>query len=158
MTASQVPHLQRRLEQVLIAFFVVVTLSLLVVLVVDPTVYAQVLSLEPAASSSPLLVTLFLVGLLAFLITLIIGARRHWRWVFWGILLAFSAAILDIPVTLLQLLGMLPNLFPVWYSLYRLGIACVQVAIAVWMWHIYLHHGVWASGRQRDEQAKSLLT
>ncbi len=154
MTASQAPYLQRRLEQVLIAFFVVVTLSLLVVLAVDPAVYAQVLSLEPAASSFPMLVTLFLVGLLAFLITLIIGARRHWRWVFWIVLVAFSASILDILVTPLQLLGALPNLFPVWYSLYRLGIACAQVAIAAWMWRIYRQHGVWASGRKRTSRQK----
>jgi hypothetical protein len=143
------------LEQALIAFFVVVALSLVVVYAVAPAVYTQVLSLQATTSPYPLPVTLFFVGILALIATLIVGVRRHWRWVFWIILLAFSAAVLDIPATLLQLLGALPNLFPVWYSLYRMGIACVQIVIAAWMWRIYAQHGVWAMGRKKQEQARS---
>ncbi|HEY7355852.1 MAG TPA: hypothetical protein VH590_05270, partial [Ktedonobacterales bacterium] len=94
--------------------------------------------------------TLFLVGILALIAVLIIGIRRHWRWLFWLILLAFGAAVLDIPVTLLQLLGVSPLLFPVWYSWYRVGIACVQVVIAIWMARIAYHHGAWALGRKKQ--------
>jgi hypothetical protein len=154
---DQQQRLQQRLEQALIAFFVAVALSLVVVYGVAPAVYTQVLSLQ-STSSYPLPLTLFFMGVLALIATLIVGARRHWRWVFWMILAAFSAAVLDIPATLLQLMGALPNLFPAWYSWYRIGIACVQIVIAVWMWRIYAQHGVWAMGRKTHEQARSSQT
>ncbi len=149
MRNLQTRALQRQLEWVLISFFVQVALSLIVVLVADPGVYGQILSLKSVASSGSLPTTLFLVGILALITVLIVGVRRHWRWVFWIILMAFSAAVLDIPVTLLQLAGVAPNLFPVWYSLYRMGIACVQVGIAAWMWRISIQHGVWAQGKKK---------
>ena len=107
MKTSQPNQLQRRLELTLICFFVLVALSLVVVYTADPAVYAQILSLQTAAAH-PLPVTLFLVGILAFIAVLIIGVRRRWRWLFWLILVAFGAAVLDIPVTLLQLAGVLP--------------------------------------------------
>ena len=154
MMKPQRSVLQRRLENVLIAFFVLVSLSLVVVLVAAPSVYGQILSLPTATPAYPLLMLAFLAALLALITMLIVGVRRHWRWVFWIILLAFSAAVLDIPVTLLQLAGFLPNLFPVWYSLYRMGIACVQVGIAAWMWRISLQHGVWAMGRKSAVASK----
>lgn len=145
--------IQRRLEQVLIAFFALVTLSFVVIFVTDPAVYAQVLSLPASAAPYPLPVLLFLVGILVLIAVLIVGIRRHWRWVFWGILMAFGAAVLDIPVTLLQLAGALPQLFPDWYSWYRLGIACIQIIIAVWMGYIAYHHGAWAMGRKQQIDA-----
>ncbi len=148
MNNLQMHILQRRLEKVLFAFFVLVALSLVIVYAVDPAIYVQVLSLQPGNTSHPLLVTLFFVGILAFIGVLIVGVRRHWRWLFWLILVAFGAGFLDIPVTLLQLLGILPQLFPTWYSLYRMSIACLQVVIAVWMGRIAYHHGVWAMGRK----------
>ncbi len=152
MKTSQPNQLQRRLELTLICFFVLVALSLVVVYAADPAVYAQVLSLQPAVSY-PLPVTLFLVAILAFIAVLIVGVRRRWRWLFWLILVAFGAAVLDIPVTLLQLAGVLPLTFPVWYSWYRMGIACVQVVIAVWMAYIAYHHGAWALGRKKRASA-----
>src|SRR5579862_4716096 len=136
-------QVQRQLEKALIAFFALVALSIVIVCIADPTLGEEILSLpSSAASSYPLFVTLFLVGVLALIAVLVVGVRRHWRWVFWIILLAFSAAILDILVTLLQLAGghlpsVLTSPYPVWYSLYRVGIACLQVGIAAWMWRIY---------------------
>ncbi len=150
--------LQRQLEWVLRLFFVLVALSLVVVFLVAPGVYSQILAQKSGAMFSPLAATLFLVGVLALIAVLLVGLRRQWRWVFWGILLAFSAAVLDIPVTLLQLVGVVPNLFPVWYSLYRMGIACVQVVIAVWMWRIYARHGTWALGKKKDGRVGSSRT
>jgi hypothetical protein len=149
MTNLQIQASRKQLEWVLIAFFVLVALSLVVIYALDPAVYGQVLSLQAGASSYPLAVTLFFVGILGFITLLIVGVRRHWRWVFWIILVAFGAAVLDIPVTLLQLLNVLPALFPVWYSLYRMGISCIQVVIALWMGRSYLQHGVWAMGRKK---------
>jgi hypothetical protein len=56
------------------------------------------------------------------------------------------------------LAGAVPNLFPVWYSLYRMGIACVQVVIAVWMWRIYARHGTWALGKGKGQRSISRQT
>ncbi|HEY7349862.1 MAG TPA: hypothetical protein VH599_16210 [Ktedonobacterales bacterium] len=159
MDDTQLQTLRQRLEWVLITFFALTTLSLVVIYVTDPAIYAQVLLLEPDVSSAyPLPVVLFLVGLLVFIALLIVGIRRHWRWVFWLILVAFGAAVLDILAAPLQLVGVFPEPYPLWYNLFRLGISCAQVVIAVWMGRIAYRHGAWALGKQKqadltDEQS-----
>jgi len=55
-------------------------------------------------------------------------------------------SILEVPATILQLYGVIPDPYPVWYSLYRMGIALIQVAIAIWMIRIFYHYGVWGMG------------
>ena len=103
-------HFSRvRLEIAVIAFFILAALSLLVVYVADPAIYVQSLSLTSSpADRYPVPVTLFLVGVLVLVTLLILGVVRHWRWVFWLMLVAFASSILHIPVTLLQIAGMLP--------------------------------------------------
>jgi hypothetical protein len=59
--------------------------------------------------------------------------------------------ILEVPATILQLTGVVPSLFPVWYSLCRMGVSTIAVGIAVWMIHIYQHYGVWAMGGRRKQ-------
>lgn len=83
-----------------------------------------------------------------FIAVLLAGIAHHWRWKFWLLLVAFAAMALEIPATILQLTGVLPNLFPVWYSLCRVGVAIIAVLIAIWMACIYRHHGVWAMGKK----------
>jgi hypothetical protein len=140
----------QRLSTVLIAFFVFAALSALVVYVADPTIYTKVLMLEPTtANRYPLPATLFLVALLIFITILIIGVLRHWRWLFWLLLIANSFSILEVPATILQLTGVIPDPYPVWYSLYRMSAALIQVGIAVWMIRIYYHYGVWGMGRKK---------
>ena len=140
----------QRLEMVMIAFFMLAALSLLVVYIADPSIYAQSLSLTSSpAERYPVPVTLFLVGIMACIALLILGVVRHWRWVFWLMLVAFGCSALQIPVTLLQVAGILPNADPLWYNLFRMGVAIVEVGIAVWMIHIYRHEGVWAMGKKR---------
>ncbi|MDQ6643511.1 MAG: hypothetical protein M3Y76_03600 [Chloroflexota bacterium] len=90
-----------------------------------------------------------MVGILVFIAILIIGVIRHWRWLFWLILSAFGFSILQIPATILQLTGVIPDNLPVWYSLYRMGIALFQAVIAVWMVQIYRQYGVWAMGKRK---------
>jgi hypothetical protein len=142
-----------RLEIAVIAFFILAALSLLVVYVADPAIYVQSLSLTSSpADRYPIPVTLFLVGILAVIALLIIGVVRHWRWVFWLMLVAFSGSALHIPVTLLQITDVLPSSDPLWYGLFRMGVAVVDLALAVWMIHIYRHEGVWALGKKRHEQ------
>lgn len=136
------------LEKVLITFFVLVALSLVVVYSVDPSIYVEMLSLQRRLEGRySLAVTVFIIAILCFIAFVITGVIRHWRWLFWLLLLAFGAAILDIPTTILQLTGVIPTTFPLWYSLFRMGVACIQVVIAVWMVRIYRRAGVWAMGK-----------
>lgn len=50
--------------------------------------------------------------------------------VFWLMLVAFSGMILDVPATILQLTGILPALFPLWYILWRMGVSLIAVGVA----------------------------
>lgn len=137
----------RNLERVIIAFFTLVALSLVIVYIADPSIYTSTLLLAPSATgrySWP--TTLFILAILAFLVVLVVGVMHHWRWLFWLLLLAFGFSILEIPATLLQWTNILPAFpgpFPLWYSLYRMGIALAEAGIAVWMVLVYRHSGVW---------------
>lgn len=141
------------LEVGMIAFFILAALSLLVVYGASPAIYAQALSLTSSpADRYPVSVTLFLVGILAVIALLILGVVRHWRWVFWLMLVAFAGSVLQIPLTLLQITGVLPTPDPLWYNLFRMGVGVAELALAVWMIHIYRHEGVWALGKKRHER------
>ncbi len=136
----------RRLERGVLAFFLLVALFLVVVYVTAPSIYAETLKLQSSAGDRyPWAVTLFLVAILAFVAVLSVGVVRHWRWVFWILLIAFGFSVLEIPAGILQLAGVLPSSFPVWYSLCRMGVAVIEVVIAVWMWQVYRRYGVWAN-------------
>jgi hypothetical protein len=138
------------LEMAVIAFFILAALSLLVVYVASPAIYAQSLSLASSpADRYPVPVTLFLVGILAVIALLILGVVRHWRWVFWLMLVAFASSALQIPVTLLQIAGVLPSTDPLWYSLFRMGVAVLELGLGVWMIQVYRHEGIWARGRKK---------
>ena len=146
----------QRLSAVVIAFFVLAALSVLVVYFIDPTIYAKVLKLEPTTTDRyPFASTLFLVALLIFIAILIFGVTKHWRWLFWLLLIANSFSILEVPATILQLTGVIPDPYPVWYSLYRMSIAVIQVGIAIWMVRIHYQYGVWGMGRRKHEALPS---
>jgi hypothetical protein len=151
---KQSPHFSLRvsLEMGLIAFFVLAALSLLVVYFADPAIYAQSLSLTSSPDNRyPVPVTLFLVGVLVLLTLLSFGIVRHWHWLFWLLLLAWTSSVLEIPVEGLQLLGVFPNPYPVWYSLLRGGVGFIELGFAFWMIQTYRHRGVWARGREKVE-------
>ncbi|MGZ3610360.1 MAG: hypothetical protein ACXWPS_24110 [Ktedonobacteraceae bacterium] len=138
-----------RLETVIIAFFVLAALSVLIVYFINPSIYAKVLKLEPVTTDRyPLASTLFLIALLIFISILIFGVTKHWRWLFWLLLIANSFSILEVPTTILQLAGIVPDPYPIWYSLYRMSIAILQVGIAIWMVRIYFQYGVWGMGKK----------
>jgi hypothetical protein len=142
------PRLTRQLQWTLLAFFCLSALFLVGVYVVSPSIYTKTLLLVPfRADRSPFLATLFLVGIGMLLAIVMIGVLRRWRWVFWLVLVAFGAMILEVLTTILQLTGVLPVLFPLWYNLCRMGVSLIAVIIAMWMLHISRHHGVWALGR-----------
>jgi len=153
------PHQKQtvqRLSAVIIAFFVLAAFSVLVVYLVDPSVYSKALMLEPATTDRyPFASTLFLVALLIFITFLIFGVTKHWRWLFWLLLIANGFSILEVPATILQFSGVIPDPYPVWYSLYRMGIAVIQVGIAIWMVRIYFQYGAWGMGRRKHETLPS---
>jgi hypothetical protein len=152
MKASTFHSIKVRLETAVIAFFILAALSLLVVYVASPSIYAQSLSLTSSpADRYPVPVTLFLVGILAVIALLIFGVVRHWRWLFWLILIAFTGSVIQIPVEGLQLLGVFPNPYPVWYSLFRGGVGFIELGFVFWTIQTYRHQGVWAMGRKKDE-------
>src|SRR5947209_12764392 len=100
--------LVRRLERILIAFFLLAVLFLIVVYVAAPSIYTSTLLLQPSSTDRyPLPITLFLVAILIFIAILIVGVLRHWRWLFWLVLIAFGFSILEIPATILQLIGII---------------------------------------------------
>jgi hypothetical protein len=146
----------QRLSAVIIAFFVLAGLSALAVYIVDPTVYSKVLMLDSTTVDRyPLPATLFLIALLILITVLIVGVLRHWRWLFWLLLIANSFSILEVPATILQLNGVIPNPYPVWYNLFRMGIALIQVGIAIWMIRILNQYGVWGMGKKKQEHLSS---
>ena len=149
------PHSSIRvnLEMGMIAFFILAALSLLVVYLADPSIDAQSLALTSSpADRYPVPVTLFLVGILALIALLSFGVARHWRWVFWLMLIAFAGSVPQIPLTFLQIVDVLPSSDPLWYSLFRMGGGVVELALAAWMIRIYRCEGVWALGKKKLER------
>lgn len=146
MTDYAPQAIRLRLQSVLTSFFVVVVLFAVVVFFIDPALFLQSLPFPsaPMGRAFIALCLLAIVGLVAFLCY---GVVRHWRWVFWIVLVAFGASLLELPATLLQLTNIIPLLFPLWYTLVRLGVSMIQVVIAVWMFQIYRRYGVWALGK-----------
>lgn len=149
----------QRLEWALLTFLGLALLSLVVVYLMEPSIYASVLGLGRTPTERyPLGTTLFLLAVVGFVACVMGGVRRHWRWLFWLLLLAFSSAILEIPATLLQLVGMFPGDIPVWYAWYRISIGLGEVGIAVWMVRVVMSAGVWGIGKQTYERASACLT
>jgi hypothetical protein len=142
-------RLLRRLQWTLFAFCFLAAPLLVVVYVVAPSIYTSMLFLRPSSAERyPAAATLLLVGVGGFLAIVMIGVLRRWRWVFWLVLVATGSMILDIPATILQVMGILPSLFPLWYSLCRMGASLMAVGIFVWMLQTYRRHVVWATGRR----------
>lgn len=146
----QPQQIVRRLERTLLTFFLLATLFAIIVYVTAPSIYTNILLLPSSPTERyPFAATLFLLALVVFIAVLLVGVKRHWRWLFWLLLIAFGAMILDIPVTVLQLTGVVSNIFPVWYSLCRMGVSLLAVFIAGWMLAIYRRYGVWALGKRK---------
>lgn len=147
-TREKVP--MQRLEKSLITFCGLLILSLLIIFAAQPAIYTT--TLWPGLVTTeryPLPAILFLGAIVAFVSILMYGVAHHWRWLFWLILVAFTGSVIQIPVEILQLTGVLTNPYPVWYSLFRAGVGIIEIGFAVWMIQIYRQHGIWATGRRK---------
>jgi hypothetical protein len=85
----------------------------------------------------------FLAAVSAFLVLLVVGVLKRWRWTFWLLLIAFFSGILRLPASVLQLIGLLPATGPIWYETAQGTIGVVQFAIAVAMLAGYRKSGPW---------------
>jgi hypothetical protein len=82
----------------------------------------------------------------SFLVVLVIGVVRRWRWTFFLILGAFLiGGVLRVPASILQLSGVLPADFPAWSVLLQALIGLVQVTIGLAMLVGYRKTGTWGS-------------
>jgi len=133
-----------RTQKLVLGFFVVAWAALVVILVVAPGVYDQALRLPGGEHELPVLG--FLAAISTFLVVLVIGVVRRWRWTFWLILGAFLiGGVLRVPASILQLSGVLPADFPAWYVLLQALLGLVQVAIGLAMLVGYRKAGTWGS-------------
>jgi hypothetical protein len=142
------PQTRRALQGAIIAFFSLAAITFIVIYLVAPDIYVQTLLLNASSSDArPLLVNVFFVAIILFVATLGYGVSRGWRWLFWLLLLAFLASVLEIPAGILQLVGVIPIQQPTWYILLRMAISVVELALGIWMLCVWRVCGVWAEGR-----------
>lgn len=138
------------LQITLIAFVSLAVSFLIVVYITTPAMYVQVLLGRGAQPDArPAYVTAFLVAILLLIALLVVGVLRRWRWLFWPVLVAFVAEIIALPIDALQLAGVMPLMYPVWYTIVRLVVSVLQIVIGGWMIWLYLCCGVWAMGSKR---------
>lgn len=130
-----------RVQALVIAFFAVVWMSLLLILVVAPDVYARTLSLPDG--SRRIVETGFLLVLSALIAFLGVGVMRRWRWTFWLILVAFLAGVLRVPASILEIAGVISATEPTWYMVYQGVIGTVQFAIGLALLAGWKRGGVW---------------
>ena len=142
------PQARRMLQGAIIAFFSLAVITFIVIYLVAPAIYVQTLLLTASSSDArPLAINLFFVAIILFVATLGYGVSRGWRWLFWLLLLAFLASVLEIPAGMLQLAGIIPVQQPTWYVVLRMAISVVELALGIWMLRVWRQCGVWAEGR-----------
>jgi len=132
-----------RMQSLVLGFFVVVWISLVAILVVEPGIYDSAIKLP--AGRHPLADLAFLGAISAFIALLVVGVLRRWRWTFWLILVAFLFGVLRVPASILELTGVLPPAGPTWYVLFQALLGLVQVTIGLLMVAGYRRSGLWGS-------------
>ncbi len=133
--------LLNRTQLLVLAFFVLVWIALVVILVLSPNVYAHTLQQAPGDIGA--IEVVFLVALSALIGLLVAGVVRRWRWAFWLILVAFLFGLLRLPASVLQFAGVMQTTGPAWYELLQGAIGLVQFLIALAMVTGYRRAGMW---------------
>jgi hypothetical protein len=132
-----------RMQSLVLGFFAVAWISLVVIVAVEPEIYDSAMKLPAGRHLLPELA--FLGALTAFIALLVVGVLRRWRWTFWLILVAFLFGVLRVPVSVLELTGVLPPAGPTWYVLFQALLGLVQVTIGLLMLAGYRRAGPWGS-------------
>ena len=131
-----------RTQTLVLAFFVVVLVSVMAIRVAAPDVYDRAF---PLPAGDRRLETIFLAELVVFLALLAVAVFRRWRWTFWLITAAFLAGVLRVPAVALQLMGFLDADVPTWYLLLQGLLGVVQFAIGLAMVAGYRRGGIWGA-------------
>jgi len=132
-----------RTQALVLGFGALAWVSLVVILVGAPEVYAETLSRLPADLHTA--VAGFLALISAFMGLLAIGVLRRWRWIFWLLTVAFLGGALHVPAALLELTGVLPTVDPTWYVLLQAVVGLVQFVIGLLMVAGYRRAGTWGA-------------
>jgi hypothetical protein len=130
-----------RSQGLVLGFFAAALASLVVILLVDPAVYASTLRLPPRDATGAGLA--LAAGLALFLALVSFGVVRRWRWIFWLVLVAFLAGALRVPAAALQLSGRLASTGPAWYEALQGAIGAVQLAIGLLLLRGFRRAGPW---------------
>jgi hypothetical protein len=133
-----------RTQSLVLGFFAFVWISLAIILLVEPGIYDSAMKLPPG--DHRLADLAFLGAITAFILLLVVGVLRRWRWTFWLILGAFLiGGLLRVPASLLELAGVLPAAGPTWYVKFQILLGLVQVAIGLLMLADYRRAGPWGT-------------
>jgi len=132
-----------RTQSLVLGFFVVVWISLVAILLVEPGIYDRAMRLP--AGQHRIADMAFLGAISAFIALLVVGVLRRWRWTFWLILVAFLFGVLRVPASILALAGVLPAAGPTWYVLFQMLLGLVQFAIGLMMLAGYRRAGTWGT-------------
>jgi hypothetical protein len=130
-----------RTQALVLGFSLAAWSSLAAVLVAAPDVLTGTVKL-PGSDARPA-GSVLLVALSAVLGFLAVGVVRRWRWMFWLVLVAFLAGLLRVPVSVLELMGLLPMTGPAWYVVAQGAVGLVQFAIGLAMLFGFRRAGVW---------------
>jgi hypothetical protein len=131
-----------RTQTLVLAFFLVVLVSVMAIRFAAPDVYDEAFRLPPGDRR---LETMFLAALVVFLVLLAVAVIRRWRWTFWLLTAAFLAGLLRAPVVALQLMGFLGADVPTWYLLFQGLPGVLQFALGLAMVAGYRRAGIWGA-------------
>jgi uncharacterized membrane protein (DUF2068 family) len=132
-----------RSQALVLAFFAGVLIALVAIRVLAPAAYSDALKLPPGAS--PVLLNSFVAGVIVLVALVSIGVVGRWRWLFWLLLVAFVAGILRLPVSILELEGVLPVTAPAWYVVLQAMIGVIQFGIGLVLVRGYRRAGPWGA-------------
>ncbi len=133
-----------RTKALVLALFAVYWVIVVVILVAARDVYDGQLAQAVDLSGDPRPAEIgTLLALTALLAVLSLGVIRSWRWTFWLILVVFLAGILRVPVSTLQLVGIVPRQGPVWYIALQAVVGLIQFGLALAMVAGYRKRSIW---------------
>ncbi|MDQ3879922.1 MAG: hypothetical protein M3295_02425 [Chloroflexota bacterium] len=133
-----------RSQALVLSFLVAVFVALVVILVTAPSIYETQLA-ALGLRAAPLAIPGF-VGLITVLLAVLaMGTVRRWRWTFWLMLAALASGAIRVPVSVLQVMEVLPLDVPKWYAALQAVIGVAQLAIVFALWRGYRRDGVWGA-------------
>lgn len=132
-----------RTQWLVLGFFLAVWVAVITILAVSPQVYRPGLARAPG--SVRVAEVVFVVALSGLVGVISAGVVRRWRWLFWLILAVFFLGVLRVPVTVLELSGLMVASGPAWYIAVQGVAGVVQFALALLMLAGYRRSGVWGA-------------